>query len=94
MKSILVRVEPRLVDEIDQLVHDEGLYRSRNAFLRDAVRSRLIEVRATLIREKTKPIIEKLRERGYKPRMVTREDREAALNEYLKSKGVNPKSFK
>jgi len=94
MKSIVVRMEPRLVNEVDQLVHDEGLYRSRNAFVRDAVRARLVEIRAALIREKAKPAMEKLKQRGYKPREMTREERDAALDEYLKSKGVDPKEFK
>lgn len=93
-KQFIVRMEPNLVKEVDRLVRDDRLYRSRNEFFRDAVRARLIEIRAVMIEEKAKPMIEKLRKRGYRPRMMTQEEKQKAADEYLGSKGIDAEEFK
>jgi len=94
MKSVLVRIEPKLVEEVDSLVGENGMYHSRNAFFRDAVRARLIQLRAAEISEKTKPIVEKLRKRGYKPKTITREEKKKAADGYLRELDIDPAELK
>jgi len=94
MKSVLVRIEPKLVAEVDKMVGDEGMYHSRNAFFRDAVRARLIQLKAQEISARTKPIVEKLKQRGYKQKMITPEEKKKVAIEYLKDLGMSIEELK
>lgn len=49
MKCYSLVIEPTLVKEIDKLIKEHGLFSSRSAFIRDAIRARLIEVKKTIL---------------------------------------------
>jgi len=45
MKCYSLVIEKRLVEKIDELVKEHGMYSSRSDFIRDAIRQRLIELK-------------------------------------------------
>ncbi len=49
MKHYSLVIDPKLVNEIDKLVREHGLFSSRSDFIRDSIRARLIEIRKNLL---------------------------------------------
>ncbi|MFH1225170.1 MAG: ribbon-helix-helix domain-containing protein [Candidatus Diapherotrites archaeon] len=48
MKQYNLVIEHRLIKEVDALVKKHGLYSSRSDFIRDAIRTRLIELKKVI----------------------------------------------
>ncbi len=51
MKQYNLVIDERLIKEVDKLIKEKGLYSSRSDFIRDAIRTRLIELRRVLFEE-------------------------------------------
>ena len=49
MKRYSLVIDSKLVREIDRLIAQHGIFSSRSDFIRDAIRSRLIEVRKSIL---------------------------------------------
>lgn len=43
MQQYVMNVEPSLIKEVDEIIRKEKLYSSRNEFIRDAVRSKVMD---------------------------------------------------
>ncbi len=84
MEQYSITMEPRLVQAVDSLVQKEGLYNSRNDFIRDAIRARILEVRKAEIDRRVKIVADRIRARGITPRMPTEEERQALFEEFVK----------
>lgn len=48
MKQYNLVIDERLIAEVDRLIEEHGLYHSRSDFIRDAIRSRLLELKRLL----------------------------------------------
>jgi len=88
MKQFCITLEPKLVKEVDRLVKSEGLHSSRNDFVRDAVREKLMVWRREQLRKDLKKLAEKAKARGWDGHMPTREERARIADEFLKEKGI------
>lgn len=89
MKQFVMNVEPVLVKEVDKIVRQEKLYSSRNDFVRDAIRSKVLEYRRLKIRKVLKEVAKKALERGWNGEMPTRKERDNWAKEFLKEKGFS-----
>lgn len=49
MKHYSLVIEPKLVEQIDKLIEEHGIFSSRSDFIRDAIRARLIEIKKNLL---------------------------------------------
>lgn len=58
MKLYSLAIEEKLVKEVDKLIKKYGIYSSRSDFIRDAIRTRLIEIKRLLEEEKEERTIE------------------------------------
>ncbi|MBI5884675.1 hypothetical protein HZB89_01105 [archaeon] len=87
MKQFVMNVEPLLVREVDKIVKSEKLYSSRNDFVRDAIRSKVLEYRKLKIRRVLKEVAKKAVERGWNGELPTKEQRDEWAKEALKKDG-------
>ena len=87
LQSYSIKLQPRLVEQIDELVKVEHLYPSRNEFLREAVRVHLREVRRESIQAKTEELKKKAAKHPKSP-LISREEKERIAKEFLKEKGL------
>lgn len=87
MKQFVMNVEPQLIKEVDELVGKEGLYSSRNEFVRDALRSKVMEYRKLRLRKMVKEAAANAIAKGWNGEMPTAEERDKLLEEFLKKKG-------
>ncbi|HIH16148.1 MAG TPA: hypothetical protein HA252_01955 [Candidatus Diapherotrites archaeon] len=88
MKQYCITLEPKLVKEVDACVKSEGLHSSRNDFVRDAVREKVLAVRRERMRRDFQKLAEKARARGFTGRFPTREERAQLADELLREKGL------
>ncbi len=88
MKQFCITLEPKLVKEVDECVKSGGLHSSRNDFVRDAVRGKVMEMRRTQMRKAAKALGRKMLKRGWNGELLTREDKIRIANEFLKEKGI------
>ncbi len=89
MQQYVMNVEPSLIKEVDEIIKKEKLYSSRNEFIRDAIRSKVMEFRVLKMRRLAKEARENAERHGVKIRFLTRKDREKILDEFLKEKGLS-----
>lgn len=88
MENILVEIKPQLSTKINKLIKETNISTSTEEFINSAVRSYLIKYRAKHIRKKTRPLIHKLRKRGYVPKPITQKVKIKTADNYLKKKGL------
>ena len=86
MKHYSLVMDPKLVRKIDKLIEEHGLFSSRSDFIRDAVRSRLIEVRKSILLKESKEKPSK--KEGEKEERLVAEAMEEKEEEY-KFRGVH-----
>lgn len=87
MKQITVMLEPDLIKSIDDVVKNEGLYHSRNDFIRDAARQKIIEFRKMSLRKAATEMNRIAKSRGWDGTLLTKEEREKIAVEFAKEKG-------
>ena len=51
MKQYNLVIDEKLIDEVDRFIRKRGLFHSRSDFVRDAIRSRLIEIKKVVFEE-------------------------------------------
>ena len=51
MKQYNLVIDEKLIHEVDRFIKKKGLFSSRSDFIRDAIRSRLIEIKKVLLEE-------------------------------------------
>ncbi len=51
MKQYNLVIDEKLIVEVDKFIKKKGLFSSRSDFIRDAIRSRLIEIKKVLFEE-------------------------------------------
>ena len=86
-QQFVMNVEPKLIEEIDTIIEKEGMYGSRNEFVREALREKVMEFRRLRARKVLKEIGKTAMERGWDGEMPTKEEREEITKEFLKEKG-------
>ena len=82
-----MNVEPKLIREVDALVKSEGLYNSRNDFVRDALRGKVLEYRRLKLGNDLRKIGKNAVAKGWNGRMPTGKQRDKIAEEFLKEKG-------
>ena len=70
MEQFSITIEPSLVKEIDRLIKEMRLYSSRNEFVRESIRTHLIEVRTAMARKVFENWAAGLKEKKLKPRLA------------------------
>ncbi|MFH1751575.1 MAG: ribbon-helix-helix domain-containing protein [archaeon] len=89
MKQYVMNVEPELIKSVDLLVGKEGLYSSRNEFVRDAIRSKVLEYRKLKVRKLLKQAGEKALKNGWNGEMPTKEERDRVAKEIIREQGFS-----
>ncbi len=51
MRQYNLVIDERLIKEVDRFIKKRGLFSSRSDFIRDAIRSRLIEIKKIILEE-------------------------------------------
>jgi Arc/MetJ-type ribon-helix-helix transcriptional regulator len=51
MKQYNLVIEPKLIKEVDKMIKEHGFYSSRSDFIRDAIRTRLFEIKKVILAE-------------------------------------------
>ena len=87
LQSYSIKLQPRLVEQIDELVKVEQLYSSRNEFLREAVRAHLRGVRKELVHRKTVGLKAAAKKHPKAP-FISREEKAGMAREFLKENRV------
>ena len=89
MQQYVMNAEPKLIQEVDEIVKTERLYSSRNEFVRDAVRSKVLEYRKLKISRLLKDAGQKALERGWNSEIPSKEERGRIAKEFLEKKGLS-----
>ena len=89
MQQYVMNVEPKLIKEVDGIIKREKLYSSRNEFIRDAIRSKVMNCRVLKMRALAKDARENAERHGVKIRLPTRKERDKFAEEFLKEKGFS-----
>jgi len=84
-----MNVEPELVGLVDEIVKNEGIYSSRNDFIRDAIRTRVLELKRLQLRKKAKEIGKACLKKGWNGQLASKKQREKAALEFLKGKKLS-----
>lgn len=87
MEQLNIRIEKGLVDGIDTVVESDPSFRSRSEYIRTKLRESIKEDRLKRMDSLAVEIAKKLRERGVKPGLITREEKEKFALEFAKKKG-------
>ncbi len=87
MQQYAITIEPELISSVDEYIKKSGLYSSRNEFIRESIRERLIEIRKAQMTPALEAWREKMRSRG-EIKMPTKDERDKIVTEYLKEKGI------
>jgi Arc/MetJ-type ribon-helix-helix transcriptional regulator len=85
LQSYCIKLQPRLVEQIDALVKD-GWCASRNEFLREAAMQRLLEARRALVGQWAEELRAKATKHPKTP-FLSRKEREEAARELLAEQG-------
>ena len=88
MKQYCITLEPKLVKEVDECVKSEGLHSSRNDFVRDAVREKVMAMRHKKLSAHVRAMAKKALARGWNGKLLTRRERIKIANEHLREKGL------
>lgn len=89
MKQYAITVEPGLMKQVDEVVKVFGLYHSRNDFIRDAIRNRLLDLQERAeFRKNLEKFKARAKARGAKLRFLTPEEKDSIAKELLKEKGL------
>jgi Arc/MetJ-type ribon-helix-helix transcriptional regulator len=88
-----MNVEPKLVEEVDRLVKSEKIYSSRNEFIRDAIRSKVMEYRKVDLRRALGKIRQNALANGWNGEMPSKKEREKIAREHLKELGFSDKQI-
>lgn len=87
MKQYALTIDPKLMKKVDEIVKKEGLYHSRNDFVRDALRAKVLALEWRLnFRADVKKMRETALARGWNGKMPTKEERNKIAIEFLKEK--------
>lgn len=89
LKQYVMNVEPKLIREVDALVKSGGLYNSRNDFVRDALRGKVLEYKRLKLRHDLRKIGENALAKGWNGRMPTKKQRDRIAEEYLAERGLS-----
>lgn len=82
-----MNVEPALIKQVDKIVKSMKWYSSRNEFVRDAIRSKIVEFERAQIRKDLKQVAKTCLERGWDGKMPTRKQRDEIAKEALREDG-------
>jgi metal-responsive CopG/Arc/MetJ family transcriptional regulator len=93
MKQFSITLESEMVKDIDLIVKKERMHNSRNDFVRDAVRSKIMEFRKLNLRLGLKELAQKAVERGWDGSLLTEEEKIKIADDYLKKRGIDPKTL-
>ncbi|MBI2530399.1 MAG: ribbon-helix-helix protein, CopG family [Candidatus Diapherotrites archaeon] len=88
MRQYVMNVEPALIKEVDEIIRKEKLYSSRNEFIRDAVRSKVMGFRVLKMRRLAKEIRENAIKKGWNGEFPSQEERDKFVRDFLKEKGL------
>jgi Arc/MetJ-type ribon-helix-helix transcriptional regulator len=89
LKQYVLNAEPALIKEVDGIVKTEKLYNSRNEFMREAVRDKVLEFRKLKLRELVKKARATAVANGWTGKMPTQKQRDKIAREYLAEKGIS-----
>lgn len=93
MKMLSVQVEDSFVKYIDSVVASSHLYSSRSEFLKDSMRKNISEIlrmsdNLKKIREETRKLALKAKERGYDGTLLTRKEKDKIARAYVKKNNI------
>ncbi len=89
MQQYVMNVEPSLIREVDGIIRKEKLYSSRNEFIRDAIRSKVMDFRVLKMRRLAKEIRENAIKKGWNGKMPTQKERDRIAEDFFKEKGFS-----
>ena len=90
MEQLNIRLEGKLLREMDEVIEREKEFSSRSDFVRHAVRRQLIDERKKAMDEVIKDFTRVLKGRGMTPEkatLLTREERDRIAEEFARAKG-------
>lgn len=87
MEQLNIRIEKGLIDGIDHVVELDPTFQSRSEYIRTKLREAVRQERLKRMDEMAIEIAKKLRERGAKPGLPTKEEREKLAIEFARKKG-------
>ncbi|MBN2067747.1 MAG: ribbon-helix-helix protein, CopG family [Candidatus Diapherotrites archaeon] len=89
MRQYVMNVEPKLIAEVDRIIKKEKLYSSRNEFIRDAIRGKVLDYRRLLLRAELRKIAENALAKGWNGKMPSKKQRGKIAEEYLAERGLS-----
>ncbi len=92
MRTLTTVVKDEYIELLDEVIKNSRMYTSRSEFLKDAVREKLEKLikfneETADIRAGARKLAALAKARGWDGHMITREEKEQALQELLKKKG-------
>ncbi|MBI5884606.1 ribbon-helix-helix protein, CopG family [archaeon] len=88
LKQYAITIDPKLMKKVDEAVKKDGLYHSRNDFVRDAIRAKLVDLEWKLgFRASVKKMREKALGRGWDGKLLTKEEKDKIALDYMKELG-------
>jgi Arc/MetJ-type ribon-helix-helix transcriptional regulator len=91
LKQYVMNMEPQLIKEVDEIVKKEKLHSSRNEFIRDSVREKVLEYRRLKARNALKEIGENALKKGWKGDLLTKKEKDKIAKEFFNKKNISTK---
>lgn len=89
MKQYALTIDPKLMKKVDEIVKMEGLYHSRNDFVRDALRAKVLALEWRLnFRESAKKMRELALKRGWDGKLLSKKEKDRIAVEHFKKLGI------
>ena len=93
MKMLTVAIDESYAKAIDGAIADSKAYSSRSEFLKDAIRKNLVEMlkfneNLRKIHEESEKLALKARERGFRSKKFSVEERERLAKQFIREKNI------
>jgi Arc/MetJ-type ribon-helix-helix transcriptional regulator len=87
MEQLNIRIESKLVEDIDNAVKSDPSYNSRSDYIRSVVRERVRADRKRRLDEMALKLRDLALSRGAKPGLLTHEEKQQIFEEFMREKG-------
>lgn len=87
MEQFNIRMEKKLIEDIDSIVESDRSFNSRSNYIRTRLREDIMEDKKRLMDEYAVKIGKMILKRGAKPGLMTRAEKEQITDEFLREKG-------
>ena len=88
MEQFNIRMEKKLIEDIDRIVESDGSFNSRSNYIRTRLREDIMEDKKWMMDEYAVKIGKIILERGAKPGLITQEEKKQIADEFLREKGL------